>query len=42
MTNCYPKMSTIKEGDSVNFIIGGGHVLAIYDDGTKPEDIDVI
>ena len=38
MTYWYPKVA-IKEGDSVNFIISGGHVLAIYDDGTKPEDI---
>ena len=35
-----PQKVTIKEGDSVNFIIGGGHVLTIYDDGTKPEDIN--
>src|SRR5262249_12318159 len=35
-----PQKVTIKEGDAVNFIIGGGHVLTIYDDGTKPEDID--
>ena len=34
-----PDKVTIKEGDAVNFIIGGGHVLAIYDDGTKPKDI---
>jgi len=34
-----PQKVTIKEGDTVNFIIGGGHVLTIYDDGTKPEDI---
>jgi hypothetical protein len=35
-----PRRVTIKEGEAVNFIIGGGHVLAIYDDGTKPENID--
>ena len=35
-----PQRVTIKEGDAVNFIIGGGHVLNIYGDGTKPEDID--
>ena len=35
-----PQRVTIKEGDAVNFIIGGGHVLTIYDDKTKPEDID--
>lgn len=34
-----PQMTTIKEGGSVNFIISGGHVLAIYDDGHQPEDI---
>ena len=34
-----PHKVTIKEGDAVNFIIGGGHVLTIYDDGTKPKDI---
>ena len=34
-----PQKVTIKEGDAVNFIIGGGHVLTIYDDGTKPKDI---
>jgi plastocyanin len=35
-----PDNVTIKAGGAVNFIIGGGHVLAIYDDGTKPGDID--
>jgi hypothetical protein len=35
-----PQRVIIKEGDAVNFIIGGGHVLTIYGDGTKPEDID--
>jgi hypothetical protein len=35
-----PQRVIIKEGDAVNFIIGGGHVLNIYDDGTKPEDIN--
>jgi plastocyanin len=35
-----PDKVTIKEGDAVKFIIGGGHVLTIYDDGTKPKDID--
>ena len=34
-----PNKVTIKEGDAVNFIIGGGHVVTVYDDGTKPEDI---
>jgi plastocyanin len=35
-----PDKVTIKEGGAVNFIIGGGHVVAVYDDGTKPEDIN--
>jgi hypothetical protein len=35
-----PHKVTIKEGDAVNFIIGGGHVVTVYDDGTKPKDID--
>ena len=35
-----PDKVTIKEGGAVNFIIGGGHVVTVYDDGTKPEDID--
>src|SRR5918995_6658280 len=32
-----PNTVKIKEGGAVNFIISGGHVIAIYDDGTKPE-----
>src|SRR5262249_32931740 len=35
-----PQRVTIKEGDSVNFIIGGGHVLTIYDVGAMPERIN--
>jgi hypothetical protein len=35
-----PDRVIIKEGGAVNFVIGGGHVLAIYDDGTKPEEIN--
>jgi hypothetical protein len=35
-----PKVVTITEGGAVNFIISGGHVLAVYDHGTKPKDID--
>src|SRR5262245_5534786 len=27
----------IRVGDSVNFTISGGHIVAIYDDGTQPE-----
>jgi hypothetical protein len=34
-----PQITTIKEGGSVNFSISGGHVVAVYDDGTQPEDI---
>jgi hypothetical protein len=34
-----PDKVTIKEDGAVNFIIGGGHVVTVYDDGTKPEDI---
>ena len=34
-----PKITTIKAGGSVNFIISGGHIVAVYDDGTQPEDI---
>jgi hypothetical protein len=35
-----PNKVTIKAGGAVNFIISGGHVVAVYDDGTQPEDID--
>jgi hypothetical protein len=35
-----PQIATIKQGGAVNFIISGGHVVAVYDDGTQPEDID--
>jgi len=31
---------TITEGGAVNFIISGGHILAVYDHGTKLKDID--
>jgi plastocyanin len=34
-----PKVVKISTGDSVSFIISGGHILAVYDDGTKPGDI---
>src|SRR5688572_14178204 len=41
-----PTVTTIriKQGDDggVNFIISGGHVVAVYDDGTQPGDIDPI
>lgn len=35
-----PEIAKIKAGGTVNFIIGGLHVVAVYDDGTNPEDID--
>lgn len=34
-----PDIVTITEGGSVNFIISGGHVVTVYDDGTQPGDI---
>ena len=34
-----PYEAKIKAGGYVNFIISGLHVVAIYDDGTKPSDI---
>lgn len=34
-----PHEVKIKAGGSVNFIIAGFHLLAIYDDGTEPGDI---
>src|SRR5215510_3251925 len=36
-----PNDVTIKAGGSVNFIIGGFHHPIVYDDGTRPTDIDV-
>ena len=36
-----PEIAKIKAGGTVNFIIGGLHVVAIYDNGTRPEDIDI-
>ena len=35
-----PNQVTIKQGGAVNFIISGGHVINIYDDGHQPEDIN--
>ncbi len=35
-----PQVAKIRSGGSVNFIIGGLHVVAVYDDGTQPQDID--
>ena len=36
-----PGVVDIKAGGSVNFIVGGFHHILIYDDGTKPSDINV-
>jgi hypothetical protein len=35
-----PNEVTIQAGGTVNFIIGGFHLLLVYDHGTKPEDIN--
>lgn len=35
-----PQVAKIKAGGTVNFIIGGLHQVIVYDDGTKPEDIN--
>lgn len=35
-----PNEVTIKAGGTVNFIIAGFHVVAVYGGGTRPEDID--
>jgi hypothetical protein len=35
-----PNVVIVKEGGTVNFIIAGFHVVAIYGPGTKPDDID--
>lgn len=35
-----PEIAKIKAGGTVNFIIAGLHVVAVYDDGTKPTDIN--
>lgn len=36
-----PEVARIKVGGTVNFIIAGFHQVAIYDDGTQPDDIDI-
>ena len=36
-----PEIAKIKAGGTVNFIIAGLHVVAVYDDGTTPDDIDI-
>jgi len=35
-----PKQVRIRAGDVVNFINSGTHQLIVYDDGTKPDDIE--
>jgi plastocyanin len=35
-----PGTVKIKAGGTVNFIIGGFHQIAVYDDGTRPEQIN--
>jgi hypothetical protein len=35
-----PNVARIEEGGTVNFIIGGFHLILIYDDGTRPEQIN--
>jgi len=40
-----PNIATIRidqDDGGVNFIISGGHVVAVYEDGTQPEDIDPV
>jgi plastocyanin len=36
-----PTIATIKAGGTVNFIIGGFHVVTVYDDGVQPTDINM-
>ena len=36
-----PNTATIRAGGYVNFIISGLHVVAVYDDGTTPADINI-
>jgi len=36
-----PDVVTIRAGGSVNFIVAGFHHILIYDDGTKPSDINI-
>jgi plastocyanin len=35
-----PQVAVIRAGGTVNFIIGGFHHVLVYDDGTKPDDIN--
>ena len=36
-----PQIAKIKAGGTVNFIIGGFHVVTVYGNGTRPQDIDI-
>ena len=35
-----PRIATIAAGGTVNFIIGGFHVVTVYGDGVQPQDIN--
>ncbi len=35
-----PEVAKIKAGGTVNFIIAGFHQVIVYDDGTRPDDIN--
>jgi plastocyanin len=35
-----PQLALIKVGGTVNFIVAGFHQVIVYDDGTKPNDIN--
>ena len=35
-----PEIAKIKAGGTVNFIIGGFHVVTVYGDGKRPEDVN--
>jgi hypothetical protein len=35
-----PHVAKIKAGGTINFVIAGFHLIAIYGPGTKPDDID--
>lgn len=37
-----PNLVTIKAGGAVNFVISGAHTISIYDNGTRPGDIDIV
>ena len=36
-----PDVAQIKAGGAVNFLVAGFHHILIYDDGTKPQDINI-